>query len=80
MYWIEGHSGGRYLYDSTKGVDLGATADRVILDFNFAYNPSCAYDVQWACPLAPPENRLPFAVEAGERMSDGASKERIVQP
>jgi hypothetical protein len=35
--------------------------------FNYAYNPSCAYNAQWDCPLAPLENWLPFAVEAGEK-------------
>jgi uncharacterized protein (DUF1684 family) len=62
------YGAGRYLYDTIKGADLGADADRVIVDFNFAYNPSCAYDERWSCPLAPPENRLPFAVTAGERL------------
>jgi uncharacterized protein (DUF1684 family) len=62
------YGAGRYLYDTIKGADLGADADRVILDFNFAYNPSCAYDERWSCPLAPPENRLPFAVTVGERL------------
>lgn len=70
------YGGGRYLYDTVKGADLGATTDTLILDFNFAYNPSCAYDDRWGCPLAPPENRLPFAIEAGERTFDGATKER----
>ena len=41
----------------------------IVLDFNYAYHPSCAYDERWSCPLAPAENRLDFAVEAGERMS-----------
>jgi len=36
-------------------------------DFNYAYNPSCAYNDIWVCPLAPAENRLPFAIEAGEK-------------
>ena len=40
---------------------------RLVLDFNFAYNPSCAYDPRWTCPLAPPANRLAVAVRAGER-------------
>src|SRR5438067_10283903 len=62
------YGGGRYLYDTIKGADLGASADSLVLDFNFAYNPSCAYDDRWACPLSPAENSLPFAVEAGERM------------
>jgi uncharacterized protein (DUF1684 family) len=38
-----------------------------VLDFNYAYNPSCAYDPRWSCPLAPPENRLAVPVPAGER-------------
>lgn len=61
------YGGGRYLYDTIKGADLGVGAAAIVLDFNFAYNPSCAYDERWSCPLSPPENRLPFAVTAGER-------------
>ena len=62
------YGGGRYLYDTIKGADLGVRGDRLVLDFNFAYNPSCAYDDRWACPLSPAENSLPFAVKAGERI------------
>ncbi len=62
------YGGGRYLYDTIKGADLGVGMEECVLDFNFAYNPSCAYDERWSCPLAPPENRLPFAVNAGEKM------------
>jgi uncharacterized protein (DUF1684 family) len=64
----ETYGGGRYLYDSIKGADLGISGSEILLDFNFAYNPSCAYDERWSCPLSPPENRLPFAVRAGERL------------
>ena len=60
--------GGRYLLDTVKGADLGTEGDRLVLDFNFAYNPSCAYDPRWICPLAPPANRLPVAIRAGERI------------
>ena len=61
--------GGRYVLDGIKGADLGFdAAGRAILDFNFAYNPSCAYSARWICPLAPPENALPAAIIAGERM------------
>jgi len=63
------YGGGRYLYDTIKGADLGATPASFVLDFNFAYNPSCAYDERWSCPLAPGENRLAFPVTAGERMA-----------
>ena len=63
----ETYGAGRYLLDTVKGADLGADDGRLVLDFNVAYNPSCAYDPRWACPLAPPANRLPVAVRAGER-------------
>jgi uncharacterized protein len=56
----------RYLLDTVKGADLGGGADGLVLDFNFAYNPSCAYNPAWTCPLAPPGSRLDVAVEAGE--------------
>jgi uncharacterized protein (DUF1684 family) len=57
----------RYLLDTVKGADLGEVDGRLVLDFNFAYNPSCAYDPRWVCPLAPPGNRLAVAVRGGER-------------
>lgn len=63
----DSYGGGRYLYDTIKGADLGLTAGQIVLDFNYAYNPSCAYNPQWVCPLPPLENQLPFAVCAGER-------------
>jgi uncharacterized protein (DUF1684 family) len=66
------YGGGRYLFDTVKNTDglalditIGST--EVVIDFNFAYNPSCAYNPRWACPLAPRENTLPVAVRAGER-------------
>jgi len=62
----ETYGGGRYLYDTIKGADLGASPDSILLDFNFAYNPSCAYSPQWTCPLAPVENTLGLRIEAGE--------------
>jgi uncharacterized protein (DUF1684 family) len=58
---------GRYLLDTVKGADLGSDDGKLVLDFNFAYNPSCAYHPRWVCPLAPAENRLTVAVKAGER-------------
>jgi uncharacterized protein (DUF1684 family) len=61
------YGAGRYLLDTIKGADLGDDAGGLVLDFNFAYNPSCSYDPRWACPLAPPENRLTVPVEGGER-------------
>jgi uncharacterized protein (DUF1684 family) len=62
------YGAGRYLLDTIKGADLGGSGDRLVLDFNYAYHPSCAYDPRWSCPLAPPANRLEVAVTAGERL------------
>jgi len=58
----------RYVLDSVKGADLGMEGGRLVLDFNFAYNPSCSYDDHWACPLCPPPNRLRIPIRAGERI------------
>jgi uncharacterized protein (DUF1684 family) len=66
------YGAGRYVLDTVKGSDLGTDDGRLVLDFNFAYNPSCAYDPSWACPLATPQNRLGIAIEAGERAPGGA--------
>ncbi len=67
----ETYGAGRYLLDTAKSADLGpGSADgSLILDFNFAFQPSCAFDPKWSCPLAPPENRLDLRIEAGERLS-----------
>ena len=62
------YGGGRYLIDSIKGAHLGEgdTPGSLVLDFNFAYNPSCAYDPAWACPLAPLGNRVSAGIPVGE--------------
>lgn len=66
----ETYGAGRYLLDTAKGADLGGDpiAGTLIVDFNFATQPSCAFDPRWACPLAPPENRLDLPIYAGERL------------
>lgn len=72
----ETYGGGRYLLDTAKGADLGSLEDRrLVLDFNFAYNPSCHYDPRWSCPLSPPANRIERRIEAGE-MRFGADDDR----
>jgi uncharacterized protein len=68
----ETYGGGRYLFDTAKDTDglvleITTGASEVVLDFNYAYNASCAYSPRWACPLAPPENHLPVAIRAGEK-------------
>lgn len=66
----ETYGGGRYLLDTIKSADLGSDAatGTVVLDFNYAYHPSCTYDPRWVCPLAPPDSRLAIPVRAGERL------------
>ena len=61
------YGGGRYLLDTAKGADLGHESDLIVLDFNYAYQPSCSYSARWSCPLPPPDATLGFAVQAGER-------------
>lgn len=67
----ESYGGGRYLFDTIKGSEFLPVPGiknfkRIMLDFNYAYNPSCAYNYRWICPLAPMENRLNVAIRAGE--------------
>ena len=67
----ETYGGGRYLFDTAKDTDglvleITPGVSDVVIDFNCAYNASCAYSPRWACPLAPPENYLKVPVRAGE--------------
>jgi hypothetical protein len=71
----ESFGGGRYLLDAIKGADLGGVEDQLILDFNFAYNPSCAYSPHWHCPLPPSENWLEVAIRGGEKRVPGNSED-----
>ena len=62
------YGAGRYLLDGAKSADLGSPGpNTLLLDFNFSYHPSCMWDPQWPCPLAPPSNHLTVAVQAGEQ-------------
>jgi uncharacterized protein (DUF1684 family) len=67
------YGGGRYLLDTVKGADLGGAGDRLVVDLNFAYHPSCTYDPRWSCPLAPDGNRLSGPVAAGEQLPPGGA-------
>lgn len=53
---------GRYLEPQPLG------NDRFLIDFNLAYNPYCAYNERWSCPLTPSENRLTVPIHAGEKI------------
>lgn len=74
------YGGGRYLLDTAKGADLGGDIDlrtgrgQLVVDLNFAYHPSCAYDPTWVCPLAPPGNVLPAKVPVGELLAAHPSR------
>jgi uncharacterized protein (DUF1684 family) len=67
----ETYGAGRYVLDTVKGADLGRVGDAWVVDLNFAYNPSCVYDDRWACPLAPPGNRIEARIPVGELLPDG---------
>jgi uncharacterized protein (DUF1684 family) len=80
------YGGGRYLLDTIKGAWLGHAGGagsrtdgyddgvgELVLDLNFAYNPSCAYDPAWTCPLAQAGNTLDVEVPVGERTSSGTT-------
>ena len=59
--------GGRYLYDTANGVDLGSSPDgELVVDLNFLYAPACAHDPRELSPLPPPGNRLDVVVPVGE--------------
>jgi uncharacterized protein len=58
----ETYGAGRYLEPSLAG------AGKLLIDFNYAYNPYCAYNENWSCPITPAENRLKVPIKAGEKV------------
>jgi uncharacterized protein (DUF1684 family) len=62
----ETYGAGRYLY-----VSPADASGKVVIDFNKAYSPPCAFTNFATCPLPPPQNRLPFRIEAGEKKYAG---------
>ena len=63
----ETYGGGRYLLDSAKSADLGSDGGALVLDFNYAYHPSCFHNSKWSCPLAKADSTLAIAIKGGER-------------
>jgi uncharacterized protein len=63
---METYAAGRYL-EPTELPD-----GRFVVDFNLAYNPYCAYNERWSCPITPPENRLPVPIQAGEKIFEAS--------
>ena len=68
----ETYGAGRFLYAAKPGAD-----NRVILDFNKAYNPPCAFTPYATCPLPPQQNRLPIRIEAGEKKYEGLGHHEV---
>ncbi len=62
----ETYQPGRYLYAAKPGPD-----GKTVIDFNKAYNPPCSFTSFATCPLPPPQNKLPFRIEAGEKRYAG---------
>jgi uncharacterized protein (DUF1684 family) len=66
------YGGGRYLDMSKADTEDGT----ITIDFNKSYNPWCAYSDGFNCPIPPMENKLPYAIEAGEKMYKGEYKKK----
>jgi uncharacterized protein (DUF1684 family) len=58
----ETYGAGRYLEPSLAGTG------KLLIDFNLAYNPYCAYNENWSCPITPAENRIKVPIQAGEKV------------
>jgi len=57
---------GKETYGAGRYLDLDVRGDEVLIDFNYAYTPNCAYSADWSCPLPPAENWLEVPIRAGE--------------
>ncbi len=62
---------GHETYGAGRYLEVDAHGDHVTIDFNYAYNPNCAYDSSWSCPLPPSENWLKVPIRAGEKTFAG---------
>ena len=63
---------GKETYGAGRYLEPEASTDgRVLVDFNYAYNPYCAYNDLYSCPLTPWENRISVSIRAGEKLPRG---------
>jgi uncharacterized protein (DUF1684 family) len=62
------YGAGRHLLDTVNGAYLPEQGGELVMDFNFAYQPSWSYDSRWTCPLTPPLNRLRVPIRVGEAL------------
>jgi uncharacterized protein (DUF1684 family) len=70
----ESYGGGRYLDFKTSDIKN----ERIIIDFNKAYNPYCAYSDGYRCPIPPEGNDLAISINAGEKKYLGEKKKRVI--
>ena len=59
---------GKSTYGGGRYVDVSSNSSEIVIDFNTAYSPYCAFNTAYVCPLAPPENQATTAIEAGEKL------------
>jgi uncharacterized protein (DUF1684 family) len=64
---FETYGGGRYLDDHNKGLEWKAQEKKLVIDFNFAYNPFCTYNPNYSCPIPPAQNFMDIPIKAGEK-------------
>jgi uncharacterized protein (DUF1684 family) len=73
FFVIRDLTSGKTTYGASRFIYADAPRDgAVVLDFNKAENPPCAFTPYATCPLPPPQNRLPVAIEAGELKYEGS--------
>ena len=70
--FVDANAGGE-TYGAGRYLELHPLpGGKLLVDFNYSYNPYCAYNAQWSCPIPPAENRLAVAIRAGERTFEPA--------
>lgn len=60
---------GKETYKNGRMLQILKRGNKLVIDFNYAYNPYSSYNDNWDCPITPEENILPVAIEAGEKKS-----------
>ncbi len=65
---FETYGGGRYLDDHNKGLSWNVEDQKLVIDFNFAYNPFCIYNPNYSCPIPPAQNFMDIPIKAGEKV------------
>lgn len=58
---------GQETYKNGRMLQIPQKGDKLVIDFNYSYNPYSSYNDNWDCPISPEENILPVAIKAGER-------------